>query len=148
MSWWATGITAAAGAYKGMKNEEKMDRNDKFRKAAIKYSPWTDMKDPGAPELSGTLDSGLQGGMQGYMMGQSFNKPETLSVDMGAGQGVSGTPTDMVPVQQQMQGPPMMGGQEQGQMTAGMNPFEDQFSGSAGSLGPKTKKGPWSGMMG
>lgn len=72
MSWWAVGITAALGAKKGMDNEARMDKNDKFRKASIMYSPWTNMGDPGSQQLPGMLESGVQGGLTGAMLGSSM----------------------------------------------------------------------------
>lgn len=69
---WAPIAMGALGAYRGIKNEKRMKDNDKFRKAAIQYSPWTGMGDPGSQQLPGMLESGLQGAATGAMLGSSL----------------------------------------------------------------------------
>lgn len=74
MSWVAVGM-GGLGLYQGMQNEKRMKANDKFRKAAITYSPWTGMGDPGSQQLPGMLQSGLQGAATGAMIGNAMGKP-------------------------------------------------------------------------
>jgi hypothetical protein len=56
---------------------KRQKANDNFRKAAIAYSPWTQMGDPGSPDvgntdpLSGAIGGGIQGAALGSMVGQS-----------------------------------------------------------------------------
>lgn len=61
--------SAALGALKGKANEKRMKENDKFRRAAIQYSPWTGMGDPGSQQLPGMFESGLSGAVQGAALG-------------------------------------------------------------------------------
>ena len=68
---WVPIAMGALGALQGINNEKRMEKNDAFRKAAIQYSPWTGMQDPGSPVLPGMLQSGLQGAATG-MMGASM----------------------------------------------------------------------------
>lgn len=59
-----------SGYMKGKRNEKTAEENAKFRKAAIQYSPWTHMSDPGAgPQGAGGLESAISGGLQGAAMG-------------------------------------------------------------------------------
>lgn len=60
---------AALGAIRGKQNEKRMKENDKFRRAAIQYSPWTGMGDPGSQALPGMFESGLSGAVQGAALG-------------------------------------------------------------------------------
>lgn len=62
-------IGAGLGAISGAANKKKQAQNDAFRKAAITYSPWTGMGDPGTTNLSGPLTGAIQGGAQGAMFG-------------------------------------------------------------------------------
>jgi hypothetical protein len=73
MTWWGVGIGATLGVIKGKKNQDRMDANDKFRKTAIQYSPWTGMQDPGSQVLPGMLESGTQGAALGGMVGNSVS---------------------------------------------------------------------------
>jgi hypothetical protein len=65
----AIGAGAGLGLAKGIANENRMKKNDAYRKAAIKYSPWTGMGDPGSPELPGIFESVLGGGLTGATIG-------------------------------------------------------------------------------
>ncbi len=78
--WMLPAALAAAGALKGISNEKKMQENDKYRKAAITYSPWTGMGDPGSMTLPGVLESAVQGGAMGASLG---------GMGMGGGAGMS-----------------------------------------------------------
>lgn len=63
-AWWQLipmAIGAVAGAAQGQANKERMQKEAKFRKAAIQYSPWTGMGDPGMSNLPGEFTSGLKG---------------------------------------------------------------------------------------
>ncbi len=66
-------IGAVSGVAKGIRNHKKEAEHDKFRKAAIKYSPWTEMDDPGALNLPGIAEAGLSGIGQGALIGGMFN---------------------------------------------------------------------------
>jgi len=89
MAWWIPLITAAAGAAKGYGNQKQQKKNDEFRKAAIRYSPWTGMQDPGAQNAGqGVLGSAIQGGITGALAAQSFGGAGAAGA--GAGAGASG----------------------------------------------------------
>lgn len=70
------GLGGIAGLIKGKKNEEKMADQDRFRKAALTYSPWTGMGDPGALNLPGGLSSALGGAAMGALTGEMFGEAE------------------------------------------------------------------------
>jgi len=78
MTWVAVGLTAA-GATKGIIDanvaKKKQEKQDAFRKAAITYSPWTGMTDPGAGNFGNQsgLSGALGGGLQGFSMGSMIN---------------------------------------------------------------------------
>lgn len=78
MSWITVGLAAAgatSGYLKGKRNEKNQEANAKFRKAAIQYSPWTKLSDPGAgPQGAGGLEAAIGGGMQGAAMGSMIGK--------------------------------------------------------------------------
>lgn len=67
------------GLLKGAQNEKKMQEHDKFRKAAITYSPWTGMGDPGQLNLPDTLSSSLSGAATGAMIGSMMPGSENTS---------------------------------------------------------------------
>lgn len=71
---WAIGALAGAGlgAIKGKKNEDKMKQHEKFREAAIRYSPWSGMSDPGSMQLPDTMSSMLSGAALGGVTGSMF----------------------------------------------------------------------------
>ncbi len=90
MSWVTVGIAGGLGVYKGIKNEERMAANDKFRKAAIMHSPWTGMADPGSVALPGVLESGVQGAAMGATLGNALGAgsaaaPASVETGVGAG---------------------------------------------------------------
>lgn len=89
MSWVTVAIAGGLGAYKGIKNEERMAANDKFRKAAITYSPWTGMSDPGSVSLPGVLESGVQGAAMGATLGNALGTGGAAG-STGAGVGAAG----------------------------------------------------------
>lgn len=74
MSWVTAGI-AAAGAVKGgldaRENRKRQAKLDNYRRAAIAYSPWTGLGDPGYMSAgnTNTMSGMLGGGMQGAMIG-------------------------------------------------------------------------------
>lgn len=77
MSWVGVGVTAV-GAIKGTMdanaNRKQARAHDQFRKAAITYSPWTGMGDPGAANVGNTdAFSGMLGGAaQGFALGSGI----------------------------------------------------------------------------
>lgn len=86
---WPLLIGAALGAIKGNQNVKKQAENDKFRKAAIAMSPWTNMGDPGALNLPGMLDSTAQGAAMGAMTGNMFGGAGGAAAGGGAQAGAS-----------------------------------------------------------
>lgn len=111
MSWVAVGVSAAGAIKGGMDanaNRRRAKEHDKFRKAAIQYSPWSGMGDPGAGNFGTTdmLSGALGGGLQGYSMGSTIkgmganvNTPAQLPED-----------TNMVAMNYQSQAPQQIGG--------------------------------------
>ena len=88
MSWVAVGVTAAGvvkGSLDAKSARKRQAKNDAFRRAAIQYSPWTGMGDPGSPNVGNTdgLSGALGGGLQGFAMGS------TISNAAGAAGGAS-----------------------------------------------------------
>lgn len=77
-------IGGSTGLLKGLGNEQKMKEQQKYREAAIRYSPWTGMSDPGALNLPGGLESALSGGLTGAMVGNMFGGAGAAPVE-GAG---------------------------------------------------------------
>lgn len=128
---------AGMGLLKGKRNEEKMADNDKFRKAAITYSPWTGMGDPGSQQLPGTLESGLGGAATGAMIGSMGAKggAEKPALDLGAGEMAPAALE--TPIKDPSTGPlDFSSGANQGTMVAGMGPYSAMGAqGSAGTLG-------------
>lgn len=62
---------AGLGLVKGYQNNKKNEADAKFRKAAITYSPWTGMQDPGrGPDRAGMFDSALSGAGSGLALSQ------------------------------------------------------------------------------
>lgn len=89
------------GLYRGVRNEQRMKDQDKFRKAAITYSPWTGMGDPGAMHLPGVVESSISGAATGAMLGNAMGGTNTntttdtktmAKLDFGTGQGQMMTP--------------------------------------------------------
>lgn len=62
---------AAKGLIDARVNQTRQNKLDDFRRAAITYSPWSGMGDPGPQSAGNTsmLGGALQGGMQGAMIG-------------------------------------------------------------------------------
>jgi hypothetical protein len=94
MSWVIAGM-AALGVMQGAANQKKMERQNKYRAEAIKYSPWTGMGDPGEKELPDALSSGIQGAATGAMLGNAMGgsagsmkgTQAAASSNMGTGMG-------------------------------------------------------------
>lgn len=99
MSWVIAGMSAL-GALKSHNQQQQAKKQDKFRKAAITYSPWTGMGDPGgmiAPDLlsgaaegaaSGALLSGALGGGEAVApMETAGAATETSGMALGTGVG-------------------------------------------------------------
>lgn len=99
-------IGAGLGALKGISNNAKNKKDAAYRKAALTYSPWTGMGDPGQPERAGVLGSVLQGGLAGLSAGQSI-PGMNAGIDKGLGSlwgaisptvgGGGGSPVAMTP---------------------------------------------------
>mgnify|MGYP000570708014 CR=1 FL=1 len=68
MSWVIAGM-AGLGVLQGAANQKKMERHNKYRAEAIKYSPWTGMGDPGEMNLPDAMQMGLQGAATGAALG-------------------------------------------------------------------------------
>jgi hypothetical protein len=63
--------SAGLGALQGAQASKQRKEENAFRREAIRYSPWTQMGDPGASQVQGnTLTGGIQGGLTGAMLGQ------------------------------------------------------------------------------
>lgn len=84
-------VGGGLGALKGIQNQKKMEEHDKFRKAALTYSPWTGMGDPGALNLPGTLESGASGAAMGAATGNLFGGAAIAAPSSTAGL-ATGTP--------------------------------------------------------
>lgn len=136
------------GLMKGMKNEERMDANDKYRKAAIEFSPWTGMGDPGAQQLPGMFESALGGASTGAMMGSMVGGGEAAAAAgggegalMGSGAEAAGKLEALKFTPDQMANPTQqIGGMTQGsgmplEMGAGKYSLMGSQPGSAGALG-------------
>lgn len=92
----AAALGAALKAREAQTNKKRAKQHDAFRRAAITYSPWTDMGDPGAFQGGNTdvLSGALQGGVSGAMLQQG------LASGMGgnaatAAEGVQGATSGM-----------------------------------------------------
>jgi hypothetical protein len=91
MFWIPLAIGAGLGALKGNKNVKKQAENDKYRKAAITYSPWTKMGDPGSTDLPGVLESGISGAAMGALAGNALGGgAATAPASVETGVGASG----------------------------------------------------------
>ncbi len=77
-------IGGGLGALKGISNNARNKKDAAFRKAALMYSPWTGMGDPGQPERAGVLGSVLQGGLAGLSASQSI-PGMNAGIDKGLG---------------------------------------------------------------
>ncbi len=63
-------LGGAKGIAQGARNKKIQAENEKFRKAAIMYSPWTNMQDPGAgPMGPGSAEAGIGGALSGAATG-------------------------------------------------------------------------------
>ena len=72
--WLPMALGAWAGADKAKKSQDAGREHDKFRKAVIKYSPWTEMEDPGAAQVQGLISGTIGGAAGGLSLGQGFNQ--------------------------------------------------------------------------
>lgn len=86
---------AGLGLLQGMANQKKMERHNKYRAEAIKYSPWTGMGDPGEKNLPDALQSGLSGAAMGAVLGNigggsAGAADKTGQTTAGAGQTTAG----------------------------------------------------------
>jgi len=65
--------TAAMGAMQGQRAAKARKDEANFRKNSIRYSPWTNLGDPGASDIQGDpLSGGIQGGLTGAMLGNAM----------------------------------------------------------------------------
>lgn len=70
--WLPLAIGTGLGALQGRANEKRQEDLDEGRKAAIRYSWASGLKDPGPQSAGpGMLGSALQGGLTGAMIGQA-----------------------------------------------------------------------------
>lgn len=143
--------SAGLGLLKGSGNAEKNRQSADYRRAALKYAPWTGMSDPGQSQLPGALESALQGGITGLQVGKfaglgkaSAPAAAGVSTDGSVGTGVQGSIAS--------QGSPL-GGQ---QMSDQLGQFGQQEQNSIGQRGlldesqnpyVATRFGPWSAMQ-
>lgn len=77
MSWVGVGVAAVgavSGAQAANRNRKAARAHDAYRKAAITYSPWTGMGDPGAANVGNTdTFSGMLGGAaKGFAVGSGI----------------------------------------------------------------------------
>ena len=73
--WWIPMVVGAVmGAVKGKKNEEANKRDRRIRSETIRYSPWTNMSDPGETERPGMGDSILGGAAGGLGIGSMIDQ--------------------------------------------------------------------------
>lgn len=61
------------GLLQGARNESKEKQQEAFRRAALQWSPWTGMQDPGALNLPGVLESTVGGVAKGAMYGDVYS---------------------------------------------------------------------------
>lgn len=124
---------AGLGALKGMQNQKRMKEHNKYRKAAMAYSPWTGMSDPGEMNLPGVFESALQMGATGAMLGSMIPGGEAAAAGGAAASGGAGAGA--------------LGGTEMAAKlgTQGSN-FLATMPAAAGGTAANT--GMWSGMAG
>ena len=81
---WAlmAGVGAASKAVQARQNQTRQNKLDDFRKAAITYSPWTGLGDPGAQSAGNTSMFG------GALQGAEHRCLSASQVDRSSGQGV------------------------------------------------------------
>jgi hypothetical protein len=63
---------AGLGVLKGNRNSKANEAQDKYRKVAMAYSPWTGLGDVGGGTAPGMADSMIQGAAMGASVGQGF----------------------------------------------------------------------------
>lgn len=66
--WVIPALMAANGVRQGLNNQEKMKKQDQYRKAVIANSPWTQMQDPGGLQLPDAIQGGVSGAATGAML--------------------------------------------------------------------------------
>jgi len=73
IAWWIPMMMAGAarGGLKAKRQQEQAEEHDDFRREVIKYSPWTEMQDPGGMDPQGTLEGIIGGGAGGAMLGMA-----------------------------------------------------------------------------
>lgn len=67
------------GLLRGNRNAKKNEEQDRYRKAAMLYSPWTGMGDVGGGNAPGVLDSALQGAALGSSVGSMLKPSSTIA---------------------------------------------------------------------
>jgi hypothetical protein len=66
--------STAMGAAQGIGAAKNRKAENNYRKAVLKYSPWTDIADPGASTSHGNaLTGAISGGLTGAMLGKSLD---------------------------------------------------------------------------
>lgn len=84
---------AALGGMKAKRQQAQADQQNKFRKAAIMYSPWTGMSDPGGATAPSDLEGLLGGALTGAQVGGALQ-----GLGIGAEEAVASAPTGMLPI--------------------------------------------------
>lgn len=78
---------AALGAMSSKRKQDQADAQNKYRKAAIQYSPWTGMGDPGGASAPSMLEGAVGGALTGAQLGGtlgSLGGAETAAAAGGA----------------------------------------------------------------
>jgi len=160
----AAAALSLAGAGKGVldarANSKKQDQLDAFRRASIKYSPWSGMSDPGMQSAGNTsmLSGALGGGLQGYSLGKMGTQAGLWGGGAAKPIASSGLGSEYMPQDNQMNQLNQSLGLDSGKMmqaSAGAmgNPpgvgqgMQDLY-GQGKQLNPFSMKGVWGGMNG
>lgn len=68
------GAGGLLGAMKAKRQQDQADAQNKYRKAALTYSPWTGMSDPGGASAPTMLEGALGGALTGAQLGGALNQ--------------------------------------------------------------------------
>lgn len=111
MAVWAIPLAMmAAGAYKGMQDQERAKQDRKMEAELARWSPWTGIAPQRVQGGSGVLGGALQGGMTGLSFSQALENSgygKEKAASSGADNMASQDQTQQAPAQQQMMLPPM-----------------------------------------
>lgn len=107
MGIWIPLAMAGLGALRGIKGQNEAAQQDKFRKEALRWSPWTGMSDPGRLKFQDPFTSAIGGGLGGISIDQWLNKQGIMKgFDDVGGAG----PTQQLPAKGSMPGTMTAGG--------------------------------------